>query len=390
MRDSHRSIVRTIAHMPMRTITCATLAVALSTTSVLFPVTAYAVSEETQAELDSASQQVVDSAAAYNEAVDALDELQEKIDENNAAIEELEESLPEKQEAASAAMRDLYKYQQGSNPLVELVVGSDSLNEFLTTCVYMSQIQSSNTEAIEELNAAQEELEERKAELEAQKKQLQEDQQAAADALAEAQKLRQQAQEEAEAEAAAELAALAAQAEAEEEESEDTEVATEETTTTESSGSSENPYNTATDTNQTADVTVDSSVNWSSGSRQDFIDTWASRINSYLSGSPLAGYGETFSAAAWDYGVDPRWSPAIACIESSKGRYCAGTCNAWGWTASGGGFRSFSSWEEGIYAHVSYLRSMYGTTLTPEAAKIYCPPTWQDWYNKVGSEMNKI
>ncbi len=360
----------------MRTITCASLAVALATTSILLPATAYAVSEETQEELDSASQQVVDSAAAYTEAVEALEELQEQIDENNAAIAELEESIPEKQEAASAAMRELYKYQQGSNPLVNLVVGSDSLNEFITTCVYMNQIQSSNIEAIEELNAAQEELEQRKAELEAQQQKLEEEQQAAADALAEAQQLRQQAQEAAEAEAAAELAA---QAEADETE-----------TTTEGTGSSDNPYNTATSTGQTAEVEVDSSVDWSSSSRQEFIDEWAERIDSYLAGSPLAGYGETFAAAAWDYGVDPRWSPAIACIESSKGRYCAGTYNAWGWTASGGGFRSFSSWEEAIYAHVKYLRSMYGTTLTPEAAKTYCPPTWQDWYNKVGSEMNKI
>ena len=73
-----------------------------------------------------------------------------------------------------------------------------------------------------------------------------------------------------------------------------------------------------------------------------------------------------------------------------QGTYCANSHNAWGWTASGGGFRSFGSWEEGITAHVRYLKNMYGTTLTVAAAKRYCPPTWQDWYNKVGSEMNRI
>ncbi len=31
------------------------------------------------------------------------------------------------------------------------------------------------------------------------------------------------------------------------------------------------------------------------------------RIDSYLAGSPLSGQGATFAAAAWDYGVDPRF-----------------------------------------------------------------------------------
>ena len=94
--------------------------------------------------------------------------------------------------------------------------------------------------------------------------------------------------------------------------------------------------------------------------------------------------------AAWNTGVDPRWSPAIACIESSKGLYCANSYNAWGWSAVGGGWRSFGSWGEGISAHVAYLGRNYGSTLTPDAAKKYCPPTWQDWYNKVAGQMNRI
>ena len=36
------------------------------------------------------------------------------------------------------------------------------------------------------------------------------------------------------------------------------------------------------------------------------------------------------------------------------------------------------------------LRANYGSTLTPAAAKKYCPPTWQDWYNKVAAQMNRI
>ena len=50
----------------------------------------------------------------------------------------------------------------------------------------------------------------------------------------------------------------------------------------------------------------------------------------------------------------------------------------------------FGSWSEGISAHVAYLGANYGSTLTPAAAKKYCPPTWQDWYNKVAAQMNRI
>lgn len=62
--------------------------------------------------------------------------------------------------------------------------------------------------------------------------------------------------------------------------------------------------------------------------------------------------------------------PAIACIESTKGAYCANSYNAWGWSARGGGWRSFGSWSEGISAHVAYLGANYGSTLTPAAAKV--------------------
>ena len=52
--------------------------------------------------------------------------------------------------------------------------------------------------------------------------------------------------------------------------------------------------------------------------------------------------------------------------------------------------RRFGSWDESIRAHVSFLGSVYGATLTPAAAQKYCPPTWQDWYNKVGGQMSQI
>lgn len=127
-----------------------------------------------------------------------------------------------------------------------------------------------------------------------------------------------------------------------------------------------------------------SDVDFSCG-KEAFLAEWTSRIDAYLAGSPLAGYGKVFAEAAWDNGVDPRWSPAISNTESSKGRNCFRPYNAWGWMAE-----SWSSWEEAVNAHVAGLARGYGYTISLENARKYCPPTYHDWYAKTVSEMAKI
>ena len=93
----------------------------------------------------------------------------------------------------------------------------------------------------------------------------------------------------------------------------------------------------------------------------------------------------TFAAAAWENGVDPRWSPAISNTESSKGANCFLPYNAWGWGAS-----SFSSWEDAINAHVAGLASGYGYTISVWAAQKYCPPNYSNWFANTLSEMSRI
>ncbi len=119
--------------------------------------------------------------------------------------------------------------------------------------------------------------------------------------------------------------------------------------------------------------------------RDAFIAEWTSRIDAYLAGSPLAGYGSVFATAAWENGVDPRWSPAIANTESSKGVTCFLPYNAWGW-----GNYSFSNWEDAINAHVAGLAKYYGYTISYSAAKKYCPPNTSMWFASTLSEMKKI
>ena len=99
----------------------------------------------------------------------------------------------------------------------------------------------------------------------------------------------------------------------------------------------------------------------------------------------MAGQGANYAEAAWTYGVDPRWSPAISMAESTAGQYCFNSYNAWGW-----GNSSWSSWEEAIDSHVGGLARGYGSSLTYDAASTYCPPNADSWYNTVLSQMESM
>ena len=116
-----------------------------------------------------------------------------------------------------------------------------------------------------------------------------------------------------------------------------------------------------------------------------FIETWGQRIDAYLEGFPLAGYGATFAEAAWENGIDPRWSVAISNTESTRGTNCFRGYNAWGWMSYG-----WSDWVEAIYGHAAGLSEGYGYTISLANAQKYCPPTYQDWYQRTINEMVTI
>ena len=104
-----------------------------------------------------------------------------------------------------------------------------------------------------------------------------------------------------------------------------------------------------------------------------------------IAGTPLAGTGAIFAQAAWDNGVDPRWSPAISNTESTNGAHCFLPHNAWGWGSS-----SWGSWEEAINAHVAGLANVYGYSITYAAAQKYCPPNYDHWFRNTLSQMKMI
>ena len=133
-----------------------------------------------------------------------------------------------------------------------------------------------------------------------------------------------------------------------------------------------------------------STVDWTCG-KQAFVAEWSQRIDAYLAGSELSGYGEVFAEAAWNNGVDPRWSPAISNTESGKGKACIRPFNAWGWGAADsdprGLAKEWASWETAVRDHVAGLARVYGYSITPEAARIYCPPNYANWYTDTLNQM---
>lgn len=119
--------------------------------------------------------------------------------------------------------------------------------------------------------------------------------------------------------------------------------------------------------------------------RDEYVRVWGERIDAFNAGYPLEGYGDVFAAAAYDYGIDPRFSPAIARVESTSGQHCFLPHNAWGW-----GNASWPDWGTAIYSHVELLAAGYGSTLDYEDARRYNPETTNEWYDQVSMYMEQI
>ena len=306
----------------------------------------------------------------YNDARSRVRSIDEKIAEGEARASRLEGEMPELKSRASSSIATLYKMSQSSNSLIDLLLSADDFNELITTIQYLDIIATKNNDAVRRLVDAENEMNETRDALKAERSAAERAaadaeramndaiaaRQAAADAAA-----AQLAQQKAEAEAAAAASAAG------------------DTFTTESGNVATVPEA----PQDSAPVADPGQVTWSE--RDQFVNEWAGRIDAYLAGSPLGGHGRTFAEAAYDAGIDPRFSPAIATVESSNGAYCFAEHNAWGW-----GGESWDDWDSAIRDHVAGLARGYGYTATPEGARKYCPPNWEHWYYSVVANMNSI
>ncbi len=319
--------------------------------------------------------EVVRLSDEYDATVRHIEEIQAQIDANEARIAEIEAALPEQRQRTSDSIRWQYRVSRDAPGVIEMILSAENFYDLLSTIQYLDIIQTRNNTELQNLIDLDAELTETRRVL-AEDMALAESEKAAA----------QNALDEAIAAREALQAAILAQEEAERAEREralEEARAHEGETFTNASG-------------QQATVEVPASINTgatgggssgtdpSSTTRDYFVEVWSGRIDNYLAGSPLAGYGYAFAEAAWDYGVDPRWSPAISCIESSKGRYCFEPYNAWGWFAYLG-----SDWDTTIRAHVRGLANGYGYTLTWAGARSYCPPG-DAWYAACATQMQYV
>ena len=381
--------------------------------------------------MEEVQERLQEATAAYDKAQERIERIEELIVKNEARIAEIETELPEQREAAASSIRTVYKMQQDVHGLLELILSSESFFDFLESIQYLDIIQARSTQTIDELVELNDELDERRVQLADAHNQATAERQAAQDAIDDAVAAREEleriaaeeaAREEAERQAALEEAARRAaeqetftNASGNQVAYEDPGDITQQTdssqqakpTETESQGdnsqsSGEQGGNQSSGDNQggngsgsqggnegdsqsaaqgssqgsTSEVTYDQ--------RTIFVYVWTKRIDAYLKGTPLSGYGYAFAEAAWDYGVDPRYSPAISYVESSCGAYCFRSHNAWGWGSS-----SWSDWDTAIRAHVRGLAAGYGYTLTYAGAQKYCPPG-DAWYSAVATQMSRI
>lgn len=326
----------------------------------LSPFAAFAETQDIYAEADGLQKAVESTAAEYNQATERIEEIARQIQENEVQIQELDGRIPAYQEACSASMVSLYKLHRDDAGILSVILSSQDFPTFLSTFDYFNRVQETANAKLERLSQmlqerkqAQEALEE--AHVDAEQEQVAAER-AALLAAAQREAAQKAAEEQAQQEARERAAAEQAQGTTEEESSEEV----------------------------SGDAPSIGDADWS-GDKASFVRNWAGRLDAYLAGTPLAGQGKTFASAAWDAGIDPRFSAAISEVESSRGAACFRPYNAWGW-----GSVSWGSWEEAIPAHASGLARGYGYTVSEAAAQKYCPGNWEHWYNRVSEEMGRI
>ena len=77
-------------------------------------------------------QRIEDSGSAYDEAQQRVDDAQAKIDANEQRIGQIEAELPAAKQSAATSLRAMYKMQQGSNGLINLILSSEDFSEVIS------------------------------------------------------------------------------------------------------------------------------------------------------------------------------------------------------------------------------------------------------------------
>lgn len=381
---------------------------ALAATLALCVATApHAALAQNAAQLQTQANEMVDkieqTAQTYQAAAEEVERIDAQIAENEERSEQIQAQLPEQRSRTAASVKNMYVFQQSSPDLLSIILTAQDFNEFLTTLRYFDAIYQRNATEINALVAMENEYNATQAELIVQRDSASQKESEALQALEEARATRKELQDRANAIAAAESAsrsqaltvaqnavnkAAEASAALPQEEQKPVEVTNppaDDTPVTETAPT----FTTSSGTTAVVEVAPEPDASTEpivENTTSSEVGSWASRIDAYLAGSPLEGYGADFAQAASDYGVDPRISPAISCVESGKGAVCFRSHNAWGW-----GQVDWPDWPTAIRGHVSGFARGYGGTLTLEGAQMYAGSSiYAQWYSTVLSEMERI
>ena len=288
----------------------------------------------------------------------------------------LEDLVPAQQERSDEAARQLYKLQHDKFDIIEMLLESNSLDDFIAQTEYLNRVTNANIAEINRTNALIEQVGNERASVEKARAEAQE-------RLDEAKAAVDEAQSELESVYAGrverqKLGIKRAQEEA----------------AGKGGGAEDSSEGDVESAAVSADIeALNDGADWNM-TEEEFVNEWAPRLDAYLAGSALSGQGANFARSAWKYCIDPRWSAAISHIESGKGAICIRPHNAWGWGAADSDpynlASEWDSWESAIDTHARGLANGYGYTITISGARAYCPPNWQRWYDITVSEMAKI
>lgn len=145
--------------MPRTATRIATFAIAATVASVGLGARPHIAFADDLAEMQA---KVEEANNAYDEAMSNVEQIQGQIEENEAKISEIEEKLPAQRERAAESLKTLYKMQQSSSGLLDLILSADSFNDFISTISYLERIQSKNLVELQGLADMNAELQEAK------------------------------------------------------------------------------------------------------------------------------------------------------------------------------------------------------------------------------------
>ena len=119
--------------------------------------------------------------------------------------------------------------------------------------------------------------------------------------------------------------------------------------------------------------------------KKQFVALWGKKIDEYNKGYPLEGYGDVFAEKAYECGIDPRWSPALARVITNSGENCDYPYNAWNIDN-----KMFGSWEESIIYCINWLECDYKNMDTDNMVNSYTNINTSIDSEKLKAEINSM